>query len=799
MANAEILYVDNDPQACDSFVRSVKAHGLETDTAEDGSKALLKMAQHSYALVVVELQLPGIDGDKLIEHMHHQYPETAFIVVGNELEQNVCWDTQLAGFVSDKFIKPWNERELVSALHRALELQLLRRAQNQNMMTAQNSVLLIEDNPADAALVFEYLSGWSSSQMIEHCTSLSAAIELLNNKTMAVVLCDLNLPDSGGLVTVSRLLSICDTPIIVLSGQQDSDIAMQALRLGAQDYLEKSTLSTDALLRAMEKAIQRFQGDYLHRKLLSNNPDGMVVVDENGWVLFANVAATQLCCEEGGHLEGAQFGYVVGSKERVEVQLSSGKHVEMHVMATEWRGRFVQLITLRDISEQKHLRENLIYLAHHDPLTGLGNRALLSDRLSRAVLHAQRSGEMLGVMMLDLDRFKLVNDTLGHDAGDQLLKEFASRLKRTVRETDTVARSGGDEFVILAENNPDAQSLVILSNKILEIMAASFLLGEKPFNVTVSVGIAIYPRDGNDDKTLVLNADAALYRAKEAGRNNYQFYSAEIHRSTIRKLELESRLERALDEGQFRLFVQLQMGQENISGAEVLLRWQLPDGTLVMPSEFIPLLEQSPLIKSVEFWVIEEACRQLVDWRELGIMTRISVNLSALTLMSPQLPEFIGRLLEKHSLSADLLELEITERILLGDTNKARDVLLTLKNMGLNIALDDFGTGYSSLGYLLEFDTIDTLKLDCSFIWKMEETPRNRAILEAVVRLAHSLNMRIIAEGVETPRQLELLRELSCSAYQGYLFSRPVPIEHWQQIYQQWSDCGSYEKRVGCS
>lgn len=430
-----------------------------------------------------------------------------------------------------------------------------------------------------------------------------------------------------------------------------------------------------------------------------------------------------------------------------------------------------------DITEKKAVEERLSQLAHFDILTGLPNRALYLDRMRQAMTLARRHDRATGVMFLDLDRFKLANDTLGHSAGDQLLKQVGERLTACIREGDTVGRFGGDEFgIVLADmRSPDDARLV--AQKILDVLQAPFELEGHEVFITASVGISLYPADSDDETELMKNADTAMYRAKESGRNKYEFYSSEMNTRSLQRLNLESNLRRALERGEYLLHYQpkASLVTGEITGFEALLRWAAAGQKLVAPADFVPLLEDTGLIVPVGEWVIEAACRQLVTWREAGVQpVPIAINLSARQFRDKNLATTIERIIRAHDVDPRLIEIEITESSLMVNTDEAVRTLSYLKSLGVRLSIDDFGTGYSSLAYLRRFP-LDTLKIDRSFVNDVTTSVDVANITRAVIGMSHNLGLKVVAEGVETEAQLAFLHAAGCGEMQGYYFSRPMP------------------------
>ncbi|MFN7087091.1 MAG: EAL domain-containing protein [Burkholderiales bacterium] len=420
--------------------------------------------------------------------------------------------------------------------------------------------------------------------------------------------------------------------------------------------------------------------------------------------------------------------------------------------------------------------QDLQFVATHDPLTSLPNRSTFNQRLDHALSQAQRHQRKLAVMFADLDRFKNINDTLGHDAGDHLLRELAIRLRRCLRNNDTVCRQGGDEFVVLIEEYSDIRELSGIAQKILDTVAKPFIYQEREYLLTASIGISTYPNDAADVQSLLKNADIAMYRAKEQGKNNYQFYSEQMNMHTVERLSLESALRRALERNEFLLHYQpkLDIRSRRITGVEALVRWQHQDFGLVAPEKFIPLAEETGLIVPIGEWVLHNAAAAARAWRKLGFPARVAVNLSARQFSKQGLLTDIIRALGDNLLGADALELEITESMVMREPERSTVILEQLKAEGMRLAIDDFGTGYSSLGYLKRFP-IDCLKIDRSFIADIPADADDAAITHAIIAMAHSLELQVVAEGVETAAQFAFLERHQCDEMQGHHFSAPLP------------------------
>ncbi len=440
--------------------------------------------------------------------------------------------------------------------------------------------------------------------------------------------------------------------------------------------------------------------------------------------------------------------------------------------------------TLNDITERKRAEETIKQMAYYDSLTGLPNRLLFQDRLRQALGRARRDGAQVALLFLDLDRFKVINDTLGHHIGDLLLQAVALRLGGCIRNGDTVARMGGDEFTVVLPNIASERDAAEVAQRILDVIAPPFALAKHELFVTTSIGISLYPPDGEDMDVLLQHADTAMYRAKERARNTFQFYAPAMNAAALRKLELEQHMRHGLERREFVVYYQPRVSSYTgeMRGMEALVRWQHPERGLIAPSEFIPLAEETGLIVPLGTWVLRTACRQNKVWQETGFRPlRVSVNLSAQQFQQPALVDQVAAVLAETGLEARYLELEITESMTMMQVERSMLVLPALKAMGVQIAIDDFGTGYSSLSYLKRFP-IDTLKIDRSFVRDLTSDVNDAAIADAVIALAHSLNLSVTAEGVETEAQLCFLQERRCDEIQGYLVSRPVPADDFARL-----------------
>jgi diguanylate cyclase (GGDEF)-like protein len=560
-----------------------------------------------------------------------------------------------------------------------------------------HNVLLIEDNPGDARLIREMLAEQPEAPFQLHFAErLAHGLELLSKGAAdagmpALVLLDLSLPDSFGLETFAKVYAHSpQVPIIVLTGNDDQTVALSAVKGGAQDYLVKSRLDRELLLRSMQYSIER---------------------------------------------------------KRYQVQLE--------------------------------------HQANYDALTGLPNRNLLHDRLRQAV-YAQRGARAMAVVFIDLDHFKFVNDSLGHGTGDKLLRGMADRLRGVLREGDTVARLGGDEFVVILNDQGGEEVIFRAMQRIMLEVSQPMMIDGKELYVTCSAGISLHPQDGADVDTLLKNADAAMYRAKDGGRNNFQFFTSEMNERINERLSLENALRRALERKEFLLHFQQKIDLRTgaIAGAEALVRWSHPELGVLRPERFIPLAEETGLIVQIGEWVIREACRQTRAWLDQGLRPGlVSVNLSARQFRQDGLVRTVSRILEETGIDSRHLEIELTESMVMHNVNTAIATLHGLKSLGIALSVDDFGTGYSSLAYLKDLP-IDTLKIDRSFVRDIGygEGADEGVIAQAIISLGHALHLKVIAEGVETERQLGFLRRHGCDEVQGFFYGEPVSPDNYARL-----------------
>jgi diguanylate cyclase (GGDEF)-like protein/PAS domain S-box-containing protein len=559
--------------------------------------------------------------------------------------------------------------------------------------------------------------------------------------------------------------------------------------------------------KRMEDALRQSEGKY--RTILEDIQEGYFEVDLAGNFTFFNDSMCRIADCPKEKLLGANYRQFSNDEISKKVfktfnkVFNTGESTEgfdWQILRKDGTKRYIEASVslktdssdkpigfkgvIRDISERKRIEQELNHMATHDSLTGLPNRLMFSQLLNHSIQSAHRNKKQLAVLFIDLDRFKTINDSLGHEAGDKLLQEMATRFKYTLRTVDIVSRMGGDEFVIMMEDVTDLSQVASFAHKIQATVIKPLVLMGEECRITASVGISVYPKDGEDEQTLMKNADIAMYFAKEEGKNNFQFYSKNIHSMANERLSIETNLRRALERNELFLNYQAKLDFKTgmITGVEALLRWVNPHLGQITPTQFIPIAEETGLIVPIGRWVLKTACLQNVAWQDQGLPpVCIAVNLSMRQLMDDNLIEDIRTALAESGMAPNLCELEITESMVMNNPARLIGVLKQIKGMGVRLAIDDFGTGYSSLAQIKNFP-IDTLKVDRSFIRNIPHDSENKAITEAIINMGKTLHLTVVAEGVETLEQETFLREQICDQMQGFYFSKPIEPEKFADL-----------------
>jgi diguanylate cyclase (GGDEF)-like protein/PAS domain S-box-containing protein len=691
-----------------------------------------------------------------------------------------------------------------------------------NVKDGRYRLLLIAHDPTDAVVVREALADARDGPFeVEWVTQLSDGLERLRRTGVAAVLLDLAMPACPGVASFEQVLRVApDIPILVLSSLEEEDIARQAVQLGAQEYLLRGHIDGHVLPRALRSIIERtateaalFEEKERAEVTLNSIGDAVLSTDISGNVTYLNVVAERMT---GWRLEEALgrplehvFRIVDGATRETSpnpmnlaVQLNKttvgltpncvlirrdGFESAIEDSAApihDRRGRVTgAVMVFRDVSAARAMSLQMSHLAGHDSLTDLPNRMLLNDRLTQAIASAGRHGYRLAVLFLDLDRFKHVNDSLGHEIGDKLLQSVAARLVTCVRRSDTVSRYGGDEFVVLLPQIEHAEDAAASAQKTIGALVTPHAVAHYDVHITASMGVSIYPDDGHDAQTLIKSANTAMYGAKERGRNNYQFFAPEMNARAMERHSIETGLRRALDRQEFVLHYQPMMNLETgrMTGAEALIRWMHPDRGLLLPKQFVSIAEDSGLILPIGRWVLREACGQARAWIDAGRPMAVAVNVSALEFRDRNFLDNVCTVLKESRLEPRYLELELTESVLMQHAEFTASVLQSLRDMGVQIAVDDFGTGYSSLSYLRKFP-VDILKVDQSFVHEITADQGGAPIVSAVISMGKNLKHRVIAEGVESREQLAFLQAQHCGEGQGYCFSPPVAAARFAKL-----------------
>ena len=805
------LIIEDTEDDVQLLVRKLQEHYqldfIHVDSAP-GLRAALK--ESVWDVVLSDHRMPGLDSFAALEIVKQSGLDLPFIIVSGSIGEDIAVAAIKAG-AHDYLVKgrlarliPAIERELLAAQARSTQFQ----SEQRFRATFNQAAVGISHVATDGRWLrvnhkLCVITGYSEEELlnrdfqsITHPDDLSADLHglqrILNGEISSNTAEKRYIRKDGSLVWVNLTISLART----LAGEVDYFIVV------TEDVTERKDATEHLRMFA---------------RIFDSVHEGIIVTDSDKNIVFVNPAFSAIT--------GYSIAEVLGKTPKLmqSEEMDAAVHEEMWRSINEtgrWMGeivdqrrdgeKFVEWLSVNtlldesgeashyiavfaDISERKSVEERMAYMAQHDFLTDLPNRVLLMDRLAQAIAHAERDSRKVAIMFLDLDTFKVINDTLGHQVGDQLLQEVANRIRSTARASDTVSRQGGDEFVIMLPEVENTDVVALIAMKLLDTIAAPYLICENEIDVTTSIGISVYPEDGLDGDTLIKHADAAMYHAKGKGRNNYQFFTAEMNRRALERMAIDRKLRHALERDEFYLHYQPQVDLRSgrIVGAEALLRWDNFETGMIPPGKFIHIAEDNGLIVPIGEWVLREACRQGSEWRERGLpeITMV-VNLSVVQFRQRNLGELIKVILRESGLDPSGLELEITEGAVMQDAEAVILLLRKLKDMGVKLAVDDFGTGYSSLSYLKRFP-IDKLKIDQSFVRDVTIDLDDAAIVSTIISMAHNLNLKAIAEGVETVEQLDFLRKLECDVMQGYFFSEPLSADDFILLLE------SGEKPVG--
>jgi diguanylate cyclase (GGDEF)-like protein/PAS domain S-box-containing protein len=841
-----VLYVEDNEQdaglTCRRLARIAPAITMATvHTLADARARLLADAADGGLpdVLLIDVRLPDGNGLELLGEVRARgLPIAVVMLTGSGDEPLVV--TALRSGADDYVVKAGSYIErlpatLAGAVHSFREASAHR--------ATPIRVLYAEPNASDVDLLRRHLARYAPHVQVEAVHTAQEALARLPptvDDGPDVLLLDFKLPGMNALDVVrevrhERGLAL---PIIVITGHGDETSAAQTLKLGATDYLVKQVVLLHRLPVAIENAWYRAQLERERGALRESEERFRQMADAIGDVFWLSDPQRQVALyvspaferiwrmpvaavyadwqawlahvheDDRGALR-ARMDDLSQAKLELEFRVcppgDEMRYVHMRVyVVRDGAGRFVRRAgVIQDVTERKAQEARIEHLAYHDSLTGLPNRAMLMDRLAQALSQAQRLDQQVAVLFIDLDRFKLVNDSLGHPVGDRLLQEIARRLKATLRENDTVARVGGDEFQVVVCNVAGSVDAARIAEKLMRTLGEPFVLEDQELHVTASLGVSLFPRDGASGELLLKYADTALYEAKGEGRNAYRFFSPEMNAQAHGRLRLENDLRRAVERHELELHYQpqLDLATGEVCAVEALVRWRHPVRGLVLPNAFIPMAEETGLVLGIGEWVLNEACCQVAQWQREGLADnlsplRVAVNISARQLQRPGLDGAVRRALSLSGLPAECLELEITESSMMLDPLHAQSVLQSLRELGVLLSIDDFGTGYSSLAYLKRLP-LDRLKIDRSFIGGIPSDSDDAAIVETIIVMTHKLGLRVIAEGVETLEQrLQLVRQ-GCDEMQGFLLAHPVPAEELPALLKTLKDAAAAARLSG--
>ncbi len=694
----------------------------------------------------------------------------------------------------------------------------------------EKNLVLIADDDETARLLMRSSLEQAGFDVIE-AEDGAKALASFEAAMPEIVLLDVEMPNLDGFSVCAGLRRLPkgeDVPVLMVTGHDDVDSVNKAYEVGATDFLSKPI--NWALLghrvRYMLRASRTFRNLKASEVRLAKAQQMARLghwewrIAEDRWYFSEEVCRIMGLAPGDSALTRKSVTNLIHPDDQARVLHAfeaalRGEHaydVEFRITAPDGTARIIHEQaevthdergspgrmegTLQDLTEQRHAEERIKYLAYFDGLTGLPNRQSFAEQVSHALRRAKRSKKPLALLFMDIDNFKSINDSLGHPEGDQLLQRFAERITQTVRGSDFLARPiedqhefhiyrfGGDEFTLLLTDLQHEQDAAIVARRILRSTEQAIRVGGHELYATASIGISVFPSDGDDARSLLRNADAAMYHAKQKGKNTFEFYTESLTQISLERIDLEARLRKAIERSEMKLHFQPRVDAKTglVRGGEALLRWVTSGIGAVPPSKFIPLAEETGLIIPIGEWALREACRQIQAWQAAGLLpTTISVNLSPRQFRHERLAFLIGKIFDETGLSPDLLELELTESAIMENVSRATKILQELKDLGIRVAVDDFGTGYSSLAHLKRFP-LDVLKIDRSFVRNVSEDPEDAAIVVAIIAMAHSLGLRVVAEGVENEKQYAFLKTNNCDEIQGYLFSEPVSATEYARF-----------------
>ena len=735
----KILVIDDDTAILKVMEEYLSRKGFTPLLADDGQAGLDLFAKESPDLVLLDLRLPGMDGLEVLSHINKNAPDIPVIIISGQGTVKDASEALKTG-AWDYITKPIFDMQVldiavINVLERAKAKQEKSNDQKNLKTNLEQETSDLEQRSIELEKAYKNLN-----REIEERRRAENAIQ--QERTFIQTIID-GVRDPARIISPDfGVLMLNQAALTLLPSKQTSLEELTCYQAYRQSDTPCTGEDHQCVLKEVLKTGKSFSVQ--HKDIL-----------EDGKERIFQIEASPLWNPDGT-LHG-----VLEVIRNISEDLSTEAQLREH-------------------------RERLYHLVHHDALTNLPNRMLLQDRLSRMMMKAKRNNTYVAILFLDLDRFKKINETLGHDVGDKLLLEVSKRLENCVRKSDTVARLGGDEFGIILDDLRDVKFVAVVARKILQALSKPILIQEYELYATSSIGISLYPDDGEEEDELLRCADTALYRAKDAGKNNYQYYTSDMNTRAFEFLLMESGLRKALDNDELVVFYQPLINLENnkLTGMEALLRWQHPEKGMISPGDFIPLAEETGLIEPIGEWVLRAACIQNKKWQDAGYPpVKVSVNMSARQFSKKNVVEMIDNILKEIDLSPEYLGIEITESVIMQDVKSTISKLKKMNEMGISLSIDDFGTGYSSLSYLKLFP-IDNLKIDRSFVFNITSDSTDAAIAASVILLAHSMNLKVVAEGVETKEQLEVLRQQGCDIVQGFLFSKPIAAEEFVPFFE---------------